>query len=115
MAFGVLFSDVVLFSSIFSTSVFSMPLVSGAIMYAASEDSAASWIAFSVSRHESTGILHSASNGGFNLAIRLSRTVVTLCPAAFASSVIVLSMPNPSLKMLGGIGFSANPPPETYS
>lgn len=115
MAFGVLFIDGMGFASIFSTRVFSMPFVSGAIMYAASEDSAASWIAFSASIHESMGILRSASNGGFNWAIRLSRIVVTACPAAVASSIIVLSMPKPSLKMLGGIGFSANPPPETCS
>ena len=61
------------------------------------------------------GILRSASNGGFSSAIRLSRIVVTLCPAAFASSMNVLSIPKPSLRMLGGIGFSLNPPAETCS
>src|SRR3990172_1591916 len=89
MAFERQFNDGMFFCSTDSTRFCNVLLLSGAIMYAASADSVAFWMEFTASPNALTTIWWSASKGGLNSAILLSRTVVTVCPAAFASEIIV--------------------------
>jgi hypothetical protein len=64
---------------------------------------------------ERIGRTLSAAMGGLNAAKREFSKVVTLCPAALKSEIMLLNIPKPSLKTSDGIDPSAKPPPEACS